>query len=197
MSKLDFNLWPFFPSSSFECSLLCSVLLWHSAPLFCSALLLQYVLLLQFYNRQHPWLAVALMPSIPFSAVKWYFLFKRGGLQLTDTHLIISSSYLSWSCLSQLISSTCDFPMKIARLDIYATRVHDEGSFDMRFKQKWNQHSKAFKSKGIKWMLVSAWPSGWPGCTGREGAFALWASLTHGSSWMEIALSMLSVLISR
>ena len=64
---------------------------------------------------------------------------------------------------------------------------------------------KAFKSKGIEWMLVSAWPSGWPGCTGREGAFALWASLTHGSSWMEIALSswmeialsMLSVPISR
>ena len=45
-------------------------------------------LLEHFYNRQHPQPPVALMPSIPFSAVKWYFLFERGGLQLTETHLI-------------------------------------------------------------------------------------------------------------
>ena len=39
MGKLYFNRCPFFPSSSFECSLLYSLLLWHSAALFCFALL--------------------------------------------------------------------------------------------------------------------------------------------------------------
>ena len=175
MSKSCCNLWPFFLSSSFECSLLCSVLLWHSAALFCSALLLQL------HNRQQP---VALMPSIPFSAVKWYFLFKRGAFSwhrpTSSYHHHISAGLACLNWHPQSLTSLWKYQGLTFML---------QESFDVRLEWEWNHHSKAFKSKGIEWMLVSAWRSGWPGCTGREGAFALWASLTHGTSWMEIALS--------
>ena len=72
MGKLYFNRCPFFPSSSFECSLLYSLLLWHSAALFCFALLpstlLPYMLCC-FYSA-----LTFLQPSTPAAASGSYAL---------------------------------------------------------------------------------------------------------------------------
>ena len=82
MGKLYFNRCPFFPSSSFECSLLYSLLLWHSAALFCFALLpstlLPYALLLlplcfnistTVNTRSRQWLLCPPYHSQPWSGI--------------------------------------------------------------------------------------------------------------------------------
>ena len=93
MGKLYFNLWPFFPSSSFECSLYSTPSSYHT--LLCFHLLCCFYSALTFLQPSPPAAASGSYALHTILSREVVFWLKRSGLQLTETHLTspASSSY--------------------------------------------------------------------------------------------------------